>query len=191
MTENKTVLPDLEENERKTVKAMQDIEAEGDDNLIRLSTDVVLEARQANPNQIIKVLSRFPSPEPPMYFNKDLGRWIENTADPDYALKMQAWKMQYANATNNVFISYGTTLKSKPKNVPGPDDDEWLDQFYAMNEPVMADNKYWRYLNWVLSVAAPTDRDTQLIQKKVGRLSGVTEADVQDAATFPGSDQKR
>lgn len=187
----KTVLPDLDEDERKLSQAIQEIEAEGDDHLIRLSTGVVLEAKQANPNQIIKVLSRFPAPEPPMYFNKDMGRWIENTADPDYALKMQAWKMQYANATNNVFISYGTKIHSKPKGMPGPEDDEWLQQLYALDQPVMADNKYWRYLNWVLTVAAPLDTDTQLIQRKVGRLSGVQEVDAQAASTFPGRDQKR
>lgn len=190
MSKDKTVLPNLEENERKTANTISEVEAEDDDNLIRLSTGVVLEAVQANPNIIIKVLSRFPAPEPPTYFNEKLGRWIENTADPDYELKMRAWQIQYANATNNVFISYGTKIKSVPKKMPKPEDDEWLDRFYAMGEPVMAENKYWRYLNWVLSVAAPADKDTQLIQEKVGRLSGVREADVKNAATFPGGDKE-
>jgi len=191
MTENKTVLPDLEENERKTVKAMQDVEAEGDDNLIRLSTGVVLEARQVPSGQLIKVMSRFQPPEPPMYFNKDLGRSLPNTADPYFETRMKEWEQNRVSALLNILIIYGVSLKSKPKGMPGPDDDEWLDSFYAAGEQVVADNKYWRLLNWVTAIAAPKDEDIKLITEKVGRLSGVREADVKDAANFPGSDQKR
>lgn len=190
MAKKETVLPNLEENERKVVEAVEEIEAEGDDNLIHLSTGVVLEAHQAPPGHLVKVMSRYSPPDPPEYFNKDLGRWMKNYADPDFEKRMKEWEMLRTSAMLPILIIYGTSLKSKPKKLPGPDDDEWLDSFYATGEQVIADSKSWRYLNWVTTIAAPVDDDIKLISQKVIRLSGVAEADVADATNFPGGDKE-
>ena len=45
----------------------------------------------------------------------------------------------------------------------------------------MIDNSRVRYLAWVKGMAAPLDADVTLLMEEIGRLTGVTEADVADA----------
>ena len=177
-------LPNVNETDKSLARAI-DAEGEAEDNLIRLSTGVVLEARQANPNVLIRIMTAQPRPTPPVVFIKAMGREMENPDDPDYISRVRAWEMSYNNGMLNALVGLGTTLHSKPKGMPGPDDDAWLKDYEALGLPVVRDSKAWRYITWVLFKAAVIDKDTTLIGEKVKNLSGVREADVKSADSFP------
>jgi hypothetical protein len=158
------------------------------DNTVCLSSGVMLRAKQANPMLLITVMAAFPRPEPPTQFNSMMGRNMENPDDPDYISRVKAWTMENSNAVLNAFILLGTELVSKPKDVIGPEEDGWLERYEALGLPIKPMNKDWRYLKWVTTIAAVNEKDLELIRDAVGALSGVKEADVTAAATFPGSD---
>ena len=179
----------LNDGDRALAKA---IDKSGEvDNEIRLSTGVVLLAKQANPNILIRIMTALPRPKPPVWKHPDFGREMENLDHPDYIKQVQAWEMQYNNGMLNALVGLGTELKSKPKKMAGPDDKSWLEDYKSFGLPIMAESASWRYITWVLFLAAPLDTDTKLIGDKVKALSGVKEADVRDAENFPESDEKQ
>ena len=173
----------------KIVAETIDANGQADDNLIRLSTGVVLLAKQANPNVLIRVMTAQERPQPPVVFIKNMGREMENPDDPDYIKRVQSWEMSYNNSMLNALVGLGTELKSKPKGFAGPDDDRWLEDYKALGLPIHPESPAWRYITWVLFKAAINDKDTGLIGEKVKQLSGVKEADVKAAETFSGSDE--
>ena len=174
--------------DKKIAKAIDDEGKEKDD-LIRLSTGVVLKAKQANPNVLIRIMTTQRRPTPPVFFSKTMGREMENPDHPDYISRVKAWEMDYNNGMLNALVGLGTTLESKPKDMPGPNDDAWLKEYEALGLEVIRDSAAWRYITWVLFKAAVNEKDTAEIGAKVKSLSGVKEADVKSAETFPGSDE--
>lgn len=180
-------MSDLNKSDKNIAKAL-DSQKQAENNEIRLSTGVVLTAKQANPNVLIRIMTAVPRPKPPVYFDEMMGREMENPDHPDYKKQVDAWEMQYNNGMLNALVGLGTELKSKPKSIPHPDDDSWLADYRALGLPIVPDSKAWRYITWVLFVAAVSDSDTKAIMEKVKALSGVREADVQAAETFPDGD---
>lgn len=177
---------DLNKTDKVIAKA---IDSGEEDDLIRLSTGVVLKARQANPNILIRIMTANPRPKPPVYFNETIGREMENPDHPDYIKQVQAWEMEYNSGMLNALVGLGTELVSVPKKFPKPDDDSWLKDYRALGLPAITDSPAWRYITWVLFKAAVKDTDTKQIGDKVKKLSGVKEADVRSAETFPDGDE--
>lgn len=175
--------------DRIIAQALDDEKKGEADNLIRLSTGVVLKARQANPNILIRIMAANKRPQPPVIFNKAMGREMENPVDPDYISRVKSWEMEYSNGMLNALVGLGTTLVSKPINFPGPDDDLWIMEYGEFGLPTHPESPSWRYIAWVLSKACTNEKDTQLIGDKVKSMSGVKEADVQDAESFPAGDK--
>lgn len=173
--------------EEKVVEAVE--RQKSDENLIELSTGVVLRGKAAPSLALIKVIAAFPRPKPPEYFNEALGRLLENPADPDYLKRVQSHEAESAVAVLNVLILLGTEVVSVPKGFPKADSDAWIEEYKEVGLPARPENKSWRYLNWVMFKAAPTAEDTQKIQEVVGALSGVSERAAQAAERFPGRDQ--
>lgn len=177
-----------EDLDSKVLGAVEDA-TKPQDNLIRLSTGVVLRGHMAPPLVLMQVMSAFPRPSVPVVFIKDMGREMENPDDPDYLLRVKEWKTQQSDVMLVAMISTGTELVKCPKGMPGPDDDQWIDEYSLLNMPMHRDNKAWRYLRWVQFKAALTTEDINEIVKVVGRLSGVSESAAKTAEDFPGSDQ--
>jgi len=75
-------LKGVNETDRVVSEAI-DKSAEVKDNFIRLSTGVVLAAKQANPNVLIRVMTAYERPSPPVQFIEVMGREMENPDDPD------------------------------------------------------------------------------------------------------------
>lgn len=160
---------------------------QAEENTIRLSTGVVLLAKQANPSMLIRVMTAQERPRPPMVFIQAMGREMENSDDPDYIERVEAWQMNYNNSMLNALVALGTELVSKPKGMPGPESDKWVEDYKFLGLPVHPQSASWRYITWVLYLAAVNDKDIAMIGDKVKNLSGVREADVAAAETFPGS----
>jgi hypothetical protein len=184
----------------KVIEAIEN--QEGEDNLIRLSSGVVLRGKPANATTLIQVISAFPRPKPPIHRNAIMGRDMENPNDPDYISRVQAWQVEQSNAVLTAFILLGTDMESKPEDVLGPQPVvlnngkgkdkktvviDFLDEYALLNLPMKPQDDRWRYLTWVMTVACQTPADTEKIQEVVGRLSGVSKKDVQAAEEFPGS----
>ena len=184
---NENELPNIDptKTDRIIAKAIDDSKKEASDNLIRLSTGVILKAKQANPSVLIRVMTKQKRPQPPVVFMEAMGRMMENPNDPDYIDNVQAWKMDYSNGMLNVMIGLGTELVSKPDSVQGPNDKDWLKDYEMLGLPIIPDSSSWCYITWVMYVAAPTDKDLNLISGTVKTLSGTPEADVRDAENFP------
>lgn len=216
-------MSDLNKSDKNIAKAL-DAQKQAESNEIRLSTGVILTAKQANPNVLIRIMTAVPRPKPPVYFDEMMGREMENPDHPDYKKQVDAWEMQYNNGMLNALVGLGTELKSLPKGTEGPfgrlketivcehcgannkpkeqscskcgaplplaeeAQPRWLADYRALGLPVVPDSKAWRYITWVLFVAAVNDSDTKAIMEKVKALSGVREADVQAAETFPDGD---
>lgn len=150
-------------------------------------------ARQANPHILIMIMTKTERPEPPEYFDRAMGRTMLNAADPDYIKRVQAWERDYSSGMLKALIGEGTSLKSVPKGMEGPhpigkknpEEMDWVREYRNYGFEIYADLPSWRYLTWVLFKAAVTEKDTQLIGDKVKALSGVKEADVQAAESFP------
>jgi hypothetical protein len=158
------------------------------DNLIRLSTGVILKGKKANPLTLMEVMAAFPAPMPPEQFNATMGRMIQNSDDPDYIGRRDSWKREHSTAVLQALILLGTELHEKPKTFPGPKDDKWLKVLASLNLPIFPDNENWRYLKWVIHVACVDEKDVESIQEVVGRLSGVSKDAVKTAEDFSGSD---
>lgn len=160
------------------------------DNLIHLSTGVVLRGRQAPPLTLMTVMAAFPRPKPPMVFIEAMGREVENADNPDYLERIKIWQTEQSHAMLVALITTGTELESKPKGMPGPDDREWIEQYSLLGLPMHRENKSWCYLTWVQFKAAVSAEDTQCIMEVVGRLSGIPEKAAKAAEDFPRSNQK-
>ena len=174
--------------DERTAKAVIDAKKPQDDT-ITFSTGVVLRGKQVPPILLIQVMASFPRPKPPVLFMENMGREMENALDPDYLERVRQWKVESGNVTLNIMIMEGTELVNKPKKLPGPEGDEWLNKYRLYGLPMFPEIPEWRYMAWVTSVAMITEDDINLLKKVVGRLSGVREADVAAAESFPGSDQ--
>lgn len=187
---NDNVTPDVNGTDRKIAKGIDSASGETT-NQITLSTGVVLLAKPANPNMLIRAMTAHRRPSPPTSYVKEMGREMENPDDPDYISRVQSWQMEYSNAMLNVLIGLGTDVVSIPKGMEGPHPKKkeelptWIKDYSAMGFPILPDSPAWRYITWIMFIAGPTDKDTQLIGEKVRSLSGVKEADVRDAENFP------
>ena len=178
-----------DEDDMKTVRAVADAKKGAQDEFT-LSSGVVLRALKANPITLIKVMTRFPRPKPPVVFMKDMGRDMENPDDPDYIDRVKAWEMESNAQVLNALILLGTELVSCPKGIEKPSGDKWVEKYKVLDMPVRPENEDWRYLTWVTFIAAPDENDLNIIQDAVGRLSGIAEADVKDAEQFPRRNSK-
>lgn len=170
----------------KVVNAVSQLSAKSD-NLIQLSSGVVLEGKQANPIALIAVMGQNPRPKPPMIFVESIGRNMENADDPDYVERVKSWEREQSSMLLKTMILYGTCVKSVPKGFPEPQDNEWLDELAAIDIQINSSSKSWRYITWVMFKAVQNEKDITAIKNCVGTLSGVREADVKAAETFPGS----
>lgn len=186
------------------------------DDLIRLSTGVVLRGLKANTGTLISIIAAFPRPRPPVWIHPQMGREMENPNDPDYIARVSSWQTEQGNAVITAFILLGTELVSKPSDMLGPYpvmkkskvpdgvdgggkkkfkeveviSRDWIEEYELLNLPMRPENLKWRYLTWVKFKAAPEDTDLKLIQEVVGRLSGVSKKDVQAAEEFPGGKEE-
>lgn len=175
----------MSEEEMAETKVMSE-----SDKWIRLSTGVVLIAKPANPFVLLTVMSMHPRPEPPRVFIEVMGRQVDNLDDPDYIERVKAWQQKQSAAMLDAMILYGTELRDAPKGFPTPDSDEWLKKYRILNLESDSTDENWRYLTWVKFVAIQGMEDLDAIKNVVGKLSGVREADVKAAETFPGRNKK-
>ena len=174
-----------DETTRAVVEGLEEVER-GECDTVTLSTGVVLKIKPVPKFFIFDVTARIKKPKPPLVFIESKGRDEENPDDPDYQEALEKWVMNVANAGNEVALLRGSEVESIPEGVPGPDSKDWKNEMEVLGLP-MIKNSRARYLTWVKAIAAPLDRDINNLLGEIGRLTGVSEADVEDAvARFRG-----
>lgn len=186
---DKVITTDFNENDRVVAQAIEE-SGKVDSNEIHLSTGVVLMARPANPTILMRVMTAIPRPQPPTWTPPGSTKLVENPDDPDYIDRVHAWERNYQNSMVTAMIQLGTTLHSWPDGFEGPQSNEWVNEYELLGMPIHPQSAAWRYQAWVMFRAAPTAKDLELIMKKVGSLSGVSEADVRNVENFPAGDKK-
>ncbi len=148
---------------------------------VKLSTGVILNIRPVPRHFIYEVTRRFVRPEPPVVYVESKGREEENAGDPDYAAALEAYIADIANAATDTALILGTSIKKIPtKDVPDQDSEDFL-QIMDVLGITDLENPKARYLYWIKSIAAPTTGDINELLGEIGRLTGVSESDTEDA----------
>jgi hypothetical protein len=129
---------------------------------------------------IYEVTRRFVRPKPPVVFVESKGREEENAGDPDYADALENYIGDVANAATDTALILGTAVKELPKDVPDQDSEDFL-QIMDVLGITDLENPKARYLYWIKSIAAPTTEDVNNLLGEIGRLTGVSESDTEDA----------
>ena len=156
-----------------------------EDNLIHLSTGVILRGKAMPPGVFINLAVNNPPPQAPMYKVGD--NFFSNADDPTYIEQFKFWSDNKNKDMLNAMINFGTELEKVEKGLPKLEDTDWVEILELSGIRTRPENKSWRYLFWVMMVAAPTTDDWSKITEVVGRLTGVPERDVDSASKFPGS----
>lgn len=183
------------EGNKDAVEAAVEVAEENkttEDNTFTLSSGVVLRGKQAPMKVIMSVMSRYERPPVPVVFDPGVGRNVENPTDPDYKKAVTLVDTKTTEAVMNVLVIFGTEIVSVPRGLGRPKDNGWLDKLEATGQEISEkdrENKHWRYLNWFSTTAAPEQEDMVLLMNHVGKLTGVSEGDVADAANFPKGDE--
>jgi hypothetical protein len=147
---------------------------------VELSTGVILNIRPVPRHFIYEVTRRFVRPKPPVVFVESKGREEENAGDPDYADALENYIGDVANAATDTALILGTAVKELPKDVPDQDSEDFL-QIMDVLGITDLENPKARYLYWIKSIAAPTTEDVNNLLGEIGRLTGVSESDTEDA----------
>lgn len=175
-----------EDNRESTKESIERIEAaekrQGDGpQELTLSTGVVLRVSKVNPVLLSDIASESLKyrPKIPIAYIESLGRDEENPSDPDYLEELGNWQAGVLLDINNAYVLMGTELVSVPDGMPDSNDERWLDEMNILGRPVGTERE--RYLAWIKYVAALEAEDTTSIVREVGRLSGVSEAEVEEA----------
>lgn len=175
-------MTDRDENVSKVVEGVEEAEERerGILESVTLSTGVELKLKPVPKQLILQVTSKFKLPKVPTYFNESKGRDEENPDDPDYQEAAEQYLTDIAVATTDVVFLRGTEIISIPKGFPGPDSKDWKAEMEILGMS-MIDNKRARYLAWIKGMAAPLDSDISILMEEIGRQTGVSEKDTEEA----------
>jgi len=149
--------------------------------LVTLSTGVVVRVRPVASLIISDIARAIPEPKPPKVYIEEKAREEENPNDPGYLKALDDRQTAQAMAVNDAFLLMGTEVKSSPPDLWAVESDEWVDRLslVGIGKP---EGPHARYLAWMKYVAAPLETDIVALLRGVGRLSAVTEEDVQAVA---------
>lgn len=131
------------------------------------------------PRLLIGELAKIPRPKVPVVFMEDLGRTEENPNDPAFIDAMNEYNIQISVKMVDAFILFGTTVESIPNGFIKQEDPRVKRKLAILG--MKPDDEDQVYLAWIKYFACPMDEDIQAVTDGIGRLSGVSEKDVNDA----------
>jgi len=153
-----------------------------DPSVVTLSTGVRLRAVRLPSILLADIVAKHnpTRPTPPRVMVVSKGREEENPDDPRYLEAMSGWQAGLIAMVNNAFLVMGTSIEFIPEGFERPEDPMWFNKISALGMGLGGDSDS-RYLAWVKYIAGPDNEDVQKLIGEVGRLSGVSEGDVQTA----------
>ena len=171
-----------EEERISTVLDGLDSVSEENGNTITLSTGVILGLKPVSKWLIQAVNEKFEKPKIPTEYNKDLDKDIENPGHPKYKEATEQYLVDIGNATTDVCILRGTEILEAPEGMITYRDEDCALEMETLGFK-NTDNLRSRYLYWIKYIAAPLDSDMNFLMGALGRMTGVSEADVLEAVT--------
>ena len=174
----------------RTIAAFQ---AEGMPHEVTLSSGVVLGLRPVPPFALQEALRQVRQPEPPMWLNPDKGREEPNGSDPDYLAAIDRYVETRLETIANVTMALGTDLKSVPEDMPGPDDDVWIEEMEVAAPALIIPRTppRARYVAWLRYRAMPRTNDIAVVAALPLLLAGISEGEVAAAmASFPRDEER-
>lgn len=152
--------------------AVKEVEGE---NLLYLSSGVVLEIIDVSPMLALDVSNKFKLPSVPIIYDSEKEIGIPNPMDDEYLRQCEIVKMDQGNAILDVLIAKGTKLHSAPDGFATPESDAWLDDVEFLLKYEIDRRPLARYLAWVRYIACVSQEDfTRLTEKAYAKL-GVTQ----------------
>lgn len=149
--------------------------------VVTLSTGVVVRVRPVASLIISDIARAIPEPKIPRVYIETKAREEENPNDPGYLKALVDRETAQAMAVNDAFLLMGTEVVSAPPDLWALDSDDWIDRL-ALIGIAKPEGPHARYLAWMKYIAAPLQTDIVALLHGVGRLSAVTEDDVQAVA---------
>jgi hypothetical protein len=149
---------------------------------LTLSNGIVLKLKNIPPLLINSVSNSIPEPEIPTVWIEDKEREEPNPNHPAYLAAKLKRDQELTLATINLILYAGTELKSVPKGVSGPDDDDWIPLAKMAGIRFDESNQIERYLAWLRSYALATLNDLEQAQSLPLKLAGITEEEVNAVA---------
>ena len=104
------------------------------DSLIRLSSGVILESKSnITPMLFLDIMDIMDKEKPkvPVVYVDALGRYEANPDHPDYLARIKDWNTVYARKMSDALILLGTKINFIPPEIPGPEDNEWIQEHYS------------------------------------------------------------
>lgn len=167
------------EHVRKIQEIMQDQgeDSAADQDLLVMSTGVVLRTHRVSPFLYNQVLERFQDPPVPKVYDKDSERDIENPMHPAYIQAKNRVEMDRGSALTDLFIGLGTTPEHVPDELVPLDEDTWIIAIrrHISNEEyeAIAQDDSYRYIAWVKYIATASTDDIAAIMDAINRKLGV------------------
>lgn len=152
---------------------------------------VVLKLHKVKGSIIREIVLKIEEPSIPRIEIKEDERWEENPADPSYQIALRKYNIQTSTATTGAYLILGTSLKSKPDDVDGPDDD-WHLQYEELGVVVRNVGTKSRYFDWLKYLVLETDAEFIDLVAAIMKFSGtIKEDDVLVAEnSFPDNEER-
>lgn len=142
-----------------------------------LTNGVVLKLRKVPPLLIQRAQDGIPVPKVPTIYNTQREEAEENPSDPDYQKAVARYEDAVNTAALNVLMLTGTSFESAPEGVEKPEDPGWVEILEALDVPIGTSTPS-RYLAWLRYYALQDPIDMLEVMSAVGRITGISEADV-------------
>jgi hypothetical protein len=150
------------------------------ENSFTLSTNITMRPLRVPNLLFAEVVSKFKAPKVPRYHNPDTDRDEDNPNDPAYIDAFNEYQAGLSMAIIDAMVLMGTEVVTVPRGTERPEDELWTRKLKMLGVSI-TDDPLSRYLAWVKYYAAEDQSDIQMIMNAVGRMSGVSEEDVNDA----------
>lgn len=172
-------------SQRAAAAAANDADPNAPKRTITLSTGVVLRLKPVSPETIGGAARHIPRPQVPRVMIPEKEREEENPDDPAYRAALQQWGIDSTSAGFRVALILGTEVVSVPDDLPGVDDDRWLDDLLEAAQTIGWDRQIdvstpsARKLAWLENVAMGSEDDQFLLSRIVTESAMLTEGEVQ------------
>lgn len=161
------------------------------DNFVALNCGAVLEVLGITPEAYNAVIRKFDAiePQPPIVELKSKGREQENPNDPKYIKDHDQWKSNRTFALLLVLYALGVKVAHVPEGMPGPDSQEWMEEF-SLSGLQQTGSPKERLIAWIQYKAISLNKTLGKVEREAILLAairqmGVAEQDVQDAIKRP------
>lgn len=154
-----------------------------------MENGVVLTIKPVPPLILRQAARHVLDPEVPMAHIDHADRDEPNPSDPQYLADIEAAQERRSMAALTAALLVGTEFRSAPEGVPGPDNDEWIENLKAINEVVGITMEIHdepgskaRYLDWLRLVAISSETELHILTRILTIGVALTNAEVQAAA---------